>query len=87
MRELSESRKARLLAVKIRSEFPPTPQCKLMFSVIEVALRDLTAEAAIVRSSARRYLSGEMLHAQVCDVDPDWIKRLMNDVGLDLTGQ
>lgn len=50
----------------------------LMYYVVAEAVQGLTRETSeIERSVCRRYLSGEMEHAQHCGVEPDYIRRLL----------
>lgn len=46
--------------------------------------RQLMLDREAHRQSAHRYLMGDMWHASLCDVDPDWIRRTIRMAGFDL---
>lgn len=78
----------RALVNKIGCQFPHTPEARLMLSVINIALSDLITnrrgvEIERYREDARRYLSGDMWHALVCGVDPEWIRLQLRIAGID----
>jgi hypothetical protein len=78
----------RALVNKIGCQFPDTPEGRLMLSVINIALSDLITnrrgtEVERYRVDARRYLSGEMWHALVSGVDPEWIRLQLRIAGFD----
>lgn len=78
----------RALVKKIGCQFPDTPEGRLMLSVINIALSDLITnrggtEVERYRADARRYLSGEMWHALVCGVDPEWVRLQLRIAGFD----
>ncbi len=90
---LSLSEKVRLAFKKIQTEFGSyckhggtvefvykSPEHKLMAQVIRVALYDLNTKQH--SQSARTYLNGSMWHAQLCDIDPDWIRLVIKRVGI-----
>lgn len=59
-----------------------------MLSVINIALSDLITnrggiEAERFREDARRYLSGDMWHALLCGVDPEWIRLQLRIAGFE----
>lgn len=62
-----------------------------MLAVIAVALNDLITnrqggEHEIYREAAARYLRGEMWHAHIAGVDPDWIRAQLARAGIDISG-
>jgi hypothetical protein len=78
----------RALVKKIGCQFPDTPEGRLMLSVINIALSDLITnrggiEAERFREDARRYLSGDMWHALLCGVDPEWIRLQLRIAGFE----
>lgn len=89
---LSLSEKVRLAFKKIQTQFGSyrnpgefvykSPEHKLMAHVIRVALYDLNTKQH--NQSAKTYLNGSMWHAQLCDVDPDWIRLVIKRVGLEI---
>jgi hypothetical protein len=65
---------------KIRFQFPNTPEHNLFFSVIQCAIMDLVNQDkrnGFNRRSALRYLRDDLVHAEACDVDADWIRSLL----------
>lgn len=65
---------------KIKTQFPKTPQGELMFAIIEMAVKDLTNNTehrTRIRGDAIRYLKGDMVHAQWCDVEPSWVRMVL----------
>ena len=60
---------------KIRPEFPTTPEGKLMFAVVDRALRD--AYGCEGRMTGKVYLAGPMPHAEICGVSAAWIRRVI----------
>jgi hypothetical protein len=80
---------ARGLVKKIGHQFPPCPEGQLMHSIVAQAITDLfksgTSDAAqLCRRKARWYLSGSMWHAQICGIDPDWIRTQLTRAGIDI---
>lgn len=80
----------RALVNKISCQFPDTPEGRLMCAVINIALSDLITnrrghDVDINRNNAKRYLNGDMWHALVCGVDPDWIRLQLKIAGFDFT--
>lgn len=76
---------------KIRCQFPDTPEARLMLAVINIALVDLISnrrgtEIERNRDNAARYLSGEMWHALVAGVDPEWIRLQLKTAGFNIQG-
>lgn len=78
-----------LVIEKIKYQFPDNPEGRLMFAVIEQALKDLTAMKRskekpipdlLIRASAENYLRGPMPHAELVGVSSDWIKRVINTI-------
>lgn len=91
---LTDLQKSRLVAKKIKPMFINTAEGRLWFEVVVRALADLVVnayaradrsyEAARDRLSAIRFLSGDMVQAEVAGCDADYIRRVMQEVGLDL---
>jgi len=57
-----------------------TPEGKLILAVIMRAISDLKLRNQKV--SARRYLRGEMWPAELLDVNPDWVRRVIRECGV-----
>lgn len=93
---LSDANKVRLVAAKIRPQFPDTNEGDFLYAVVHQALKDAWAvpnandrrtvlfHIAQDRGSAIRYLKGSIPHAEICDVDADWIRWLLKKVELTL---
>lgn len=67
---------ARLVLYIIKHKFPQSPEGRLFFAIVEKAILDLTDKSATLRKDAERYLRGDIIHAQLCGVDPEWIRRV-----------
>lgn len=77
------------LVKKIGCQFPDTAEGRLMLAVINIALTDLITnrrgpEMERYRDNAKRYLSGDMWHALVAGVDPEWIRLQLKIAGFDI---
>lgn len=62
-----------------------------MLGVIAVALNDLITnrqggEWEVYREAAAHYLRGDMWHALVAGVDPEWIRTQLAIAGIDIYG-
>ena len=91
---MKDQMKARLLGRKIESQFPVSPEARLMYSIVECALVDSVktigqnkkGEKSMQdlqdRSSARRYLSGDMVHCEMCGVSSEWVRGLITKIDL-----
>lgn len=68
-----------LLAVcnKIKKQFPDTPEGRLWFTVLRNEIRGLSKPKK--RADSIKYLNGEMTIYQLCNVDPDWIRRVLKE--------
>jgi hypothetical protein len=72
-------------------QFPDCAEGRIMLGVIAVALNDLItnrhgSEVEIARETAAYYLRGEMWHALVAGVDPEWIRAQLARAGIDISG-
>lgn len=72
---------------RIKPAFKKTGEERLCFEVIHMAIRDAayiteTRTSLIERRAAKLYLAGRMYHAEICGIDPDWIRRVIKNVGL-----
>jgi len=78
--------KHKMLAVsyKIKKQFPRTREGALFHAIIERALLDLVSDFIELneKESAIEYVNSEMYHADACDIESGWIRRLINEVGL-----
>ena len=94
LNQLTTKQKARIIAHKIHGQFPATPSGQLMFSIVEQALVDVAIdpdsktnairrdEFVRTRDSAISFLRGEMLQAEIAGVEPAWVKKIIERVGL-----
>lgn len=81
----------RAIVRKISYQFPDCPEGRFMLGVIAVALNDLITnrhgtDAEVNREAAAYYLRGEMWHAHVAGVDPEWIRAQLARAGIDISG-
>ena len=73
----------------ITHQFPESPEGQLMAAVVCCAVMDLHRPTSVWSphkfhvDSAREYLSGEMWHAEICGVDSDWIRSVLDKAGID----
>lgn len=95
-RNLKSNATAAIIRLKAQFNTKADDYHKLCFAVIETAIKDLFASeharmtikrddhsfGVCIRKSAIEYLSGDIIHAQYCDVDPDWVKRILKRYGL-----
>ena len=81
---LSKTEKARLVIRRISYQFPSDAASKLLFAVVEQAIRDLVGKKTdrLDLISAKPYLKGKMPHAEVSGVRSDWIRQVISRVGL-----
>ena len=63
---------------KVSPQFPNTPDGRLMFVVVAQAVSDL--QNSQNRYDANKYLQGRMIHAEVCGVDPQWIRNVLRSI-------
>jgi len=79
---LKIQRKHTIILHKIRSAFNTSiAEHKLMLAIIEAAIHDLYVSSYVSnRKSAIKYLSNEIVHAEICGVDSDWIRRIINTI-------
>ena len=52
----------------------------LMYSVVADSIQELDVPER--RAGCIDYLSGEMMHAEACGVEPDWIRRILKDANV-----
>jgi len=69
---------------KIRTQFGDTPEHKLMFAIVEQAIKDLSSKSIEVSRSAERHIKNEIPHAELCGVDSEWIRLVLKKCGTDL---
>jgi len=79
------------LVRKMSYQFPDCAEGRLMLGVISVALNDLITnrqggEIEVYRERAAYYLRGDMWHAHIAGVDPDWIRAQLAKAGIDISG-
>jgi len=83
---------AKLACKKIICQFKNTPEEMFFYAIIEQAIRDyskgLQSKASpleIVNSgTAKYYLANDIIHAEMCDVDSEWIRIVLKKCGLDV---
>ena len=84
----TERSRARLAILKIAHVFPKNCFGQLYFRVVAQAILDCIPgdkwgkHTEIDRSVARDYLRGEMYHAALVGVDPDYVRRELKQCGI-----
>lgn len=81
--ELGIKAKVRLVLHKLSPMTPEDASGKLIWAVVEQAVRDL-AWNADVADEAKKYLCGPMWHASLVGIDPDYVRRVIRQVGIEL---
>jgi len=81
---MSDLKRMRALLRAIRRVFPPWPEAQLCYAVIEQAVKDACSYSPGHRlyDGAVYYLAGDLPHAALCGVDPDYVRRLLRESGL-----
>ena len=71
------------LCAHIAHQFPATAEGKLMAAVVTLAIDDLIGQSKECRAQAIAYLTQkEIYHAEVADVDTDWIQMMLVKSGI-----
>lgn len=75
---------------RVAAEFPSIPEGAVMAAVVTRAIQDLavsgdSSEAVYLRARGAAYLRGEMWHALIAGVEPDYVRRVLRGAGLDIT--
>lgn len=86
---MTPKQKVRRACAKIKTQFTNSGDSRLMYEVIANAIEDAFMKLSVNRtlsnkSSARRYLRGEMHHAELAGVDSQWIREVLAKCDLDL---
>ena len=89
---LSVLRRVGSIINRIRKVFPDGGEADLMFGVVRQAIRDAVYSNTNSNSGDRshravavRFLREDLIHAEVCGVNPEWIRYLLtNELGLSL---
>ncbi len=81
-----------LAARKLRPQFPDSNEGRFMLSIIESAIKDAVKSNRYVKDNqhgitAKSYLRGEILHAEICGVSPDWIRMILKKLNINLTAR
>ena len=71
-----------LVITKIKPVFPQNPEGMIMLAVVENALRDSIDFNGPHVEEARRFLSKDIPHADICNVESSYILRVIMDIGL-----
>jgi len=72
----------RLALHAIKPQFPDWPESQLMFAVIKQAVIDLSNKYE--HDKAVRYLNGDMMQAEMCGIEPRWIRETLIKCGVKL---
>ncbi len=68
---ISDKTRGRLALMRIRPQFPKSPEGSLMYEIIAQTIMDLFDKKEA--RNAREYLTNEMPHAELCGVKSEWI--------------
>jgi hypothetical protein len=79
------TRRAAAALTVIRRQVRNTPEHRLMFAVFDRAVQDAVSSIPAHQSeSAAVYLEGDMFHAVACDLDPEWVRKVLRTSGVRL---
>jgi len=81
---LKNTDRSRIIEKKIRTLFPETPEAKLMLAIVVRAVQDASTGKGVKSAAGKSYLRGNMPHAEICGVNPGWIRRVIKKVGLSI---
>lgn len=70
----------RAAILRLEKQYEHNSDSNLCFAVVCSAILDLEEENH--RDSAKTYLKGEMVHAQLIGLDPDWIRATLKELRL-----
>ena len=73
---ITNKQKVSAIIRKIKPQFPTSPEGKMFFSVVELALKDLCDNSDYNRATARSYINNDLSHAEACGVSRVWIREL-----------
>ena len=78
--------KTRGAILRIKSQFKEAPEeGEIMFQVVHQAIKDLTAVDPYDIFSAKRFLKQPVIpHADLCNVESDWIRLTLKRAGVRL---
>ena len=89
LRDLSKEQRSFLAIKKIKNECPPqSGEARFMFAVLESAIKDAYSNRITKKTSsknkrfAKMYLKGDMPHAQLCGIDPQWVRDILRKLEL-----
>ncbi len=68
---ISDKMRGKAALMRIKPQFPKSPEGSLMYEIIAQAIMDLFDKKEA--RNARRYLTNEMPHAELCGVKSEWI--------------
>ena len=65
---------------KIERQFRPEPYHQLMCAIVCTAIHDLSRKDA--RILAIDYIENDLIHAELCAVNSDWVRRVLREMRL-----
>ena len=65
---------------KISMQFRPEPYHRLMCAIVCTAIHDLSRKDA--RILAIDYIENDLIHAELCGVNSDWVRRVLREMRL-----
>jgi len=72
-----------MVLTKLRPMIPKFPEARLIWAVVEQAILDLALGNEEAVKSARKFLNGRLWHAELVGIDPDYVRRVIDMVGLE----
>jgi len=79
--ELSDTFKVNMAITKLKPAFNKDKYTIFMLSIVEQAIHDLFDDE---KHSASKYLQSDMIHAELCQVDPQWIREILQQCGIEI---
>lgn len=84
---VSNFERVRAVSARIAFQFPSTPEANVLLEVVQQAVRDAFGYDDRHRDGALRYLRRTIVHAEICGVDSEWIRRQIRTAGLCLESE
>lgn len=83
----SERSRAYYALRRIKAQYPDSAEGSLMFEILKGAVFDLFSPDADVIQAAAKYLNALMIHAQLCDVEAAWIRKILTQAHLHINAR
>jgi hypothetical protein len=59
-----------------------SPEDRLLFNIVKQAIRDNQLKKGGDKRSAKLYLQGDMIHAQMIGLNVEWVKKQLTTAGM-----